>query len=175
MALFTRSTNPFGKEVNYTLYGDVVRKDFQHCCGYCLITELLAGGMENFELDHFKPKAKFPLLKNDFLNIFYACHVCNKNKWSHWPTDESIAQGYRYVDFCSDTFEAHFEAEENGNWKPLTKAAEYTTEKIRLNRGHLLELRKLLNDISREKGLGNVEWTTIPNGINDLLETDKSS
>jgi hypothetical protein len=102
--------------------------------------ELWAGGEECFELDHFHPRAYYSHLLNDFYNLYYSCHVCNKLKWYH-PTPAESAAGKQIVDLCKDNFTTHFQELPNGKWKPLTAAARYTLIQLRLNRDHLVKLR----------------------------------
>lgn len=84
MALFTRTSPPRGPRP-YPAFRPFVRADFGGCCGYCLLHEFWAGGERNFELDHYKPISLFPELSSDYLNLYYACHVCNQLKRDHWP------------------------------------------------------------------------------------------
>lgn len=121
-----------------------VREDFSRQCAYCLLMEVLAGGVDNFELDHFRPKSRFPELLNDFYNIYYACHPCNHTKRDIWPSAELEARGISFVDLCKDDFAAHFRVNEDGKWEGVTAPGGYTVDKLRLNREHLVTIRKLL-------------------------------
>lgn len=161
MALFERIENPFGKEVEYTRYREYVRTDFKKLCAYCLLSEILASGQENFELDHFRPKSKFAELTNTYENIYYACHVCNKHKWAHWPDEGLEELEFRFVDFCKENFSDHF-SEIDGIWKAHTKAGVYTVERLRLNRDHLISVRNLLNQICMLKTGRPCEWDNPP-------------
>lgn len=142
---------------NYHNYKSYVREDFCECCAYCLVHELLAGGEESFELDHFKPQSKFPDLTNDFYNIYYSCHSCNKYKCNSWPDETLIKSGYNFVDYCNDTFSSHFK-EQNGKWIPISHAGEYTNDKLRLNRKHFVEIRTLLYKILELSGEKPFDW-----------------
>ena len=159
MGVFSRK-NPAPKESIYTKYRTDVRIDFCECCAYCLLHEILAAGKENFELDHFRPKSKFPHLETEYSNIYYSCHSCNKAKWSHWPNEALTNLGFRYIDLCSEIHSDHFREEQDGRWTPLTKAAEYTAEKIRLNRPHLVQIRFLLLSIAKKKKINGINWNT---------------
>jgi 5-methylcytosine-specific restriction endonuclease McrA len=111
---------------DYRKFRPYVRKDFERRCAYCLLQEVLAGGEENFELDHFRPKWLFAALKLDFYNIYYACHPCNNIKHDKWPSQLLEEQGKTFVDLCKDNFETHFDERPDGTWMGLTPAAEYT-------------------------------------------------
>jgi len=52
---------------------------FSQCCGYC---ETLCKG----EVDHFRPKSKFPELVYEWNNWVFSCHDCNQSKLDHWPS-----------------------------------------------------------------------------------------
>jgi hypothetical protein len=159
--VFVRRSEPPTPRKDYTVYRPEVREDFTECCAYCLFPELLAGGKENFELDHFHPKARedeFAGDVNDFYNLYYSCHVCNNQKRAHWPTADVLASGCRFIDLCSEDFSAHFVAQQDGEWKPLTNAADWASERLLLNRGHLKQIRRLLQRIAAEKELPPIDW-----------------
>jgi hypothetical protein len=124
------------------------------CCAYCLLHELLAGGEDNFELDHFQPHSAFGELSwpQDFYNLYYSCHVCNHYKANSWPKPELLREGYRFIDPCRDNFSDHYQADQGGKWVPVTRAAEYTQARLRLNRSHLVEIRSLLMEIGILRG-----------------------
>ncbi len=69
IAHFTRrETAPQIKQKNQ-LFRSSVREDFRETCAYCLLEERWAAGLENFELDHFRPKSIFPQLTLSFYNL----------------------------------------------------------------------------------------------------------
>ncbi len=119
-----------------------------------------AAGRENFELDHFRPKSlpQFAGLEKDFYNLYYACHPCNHSKRNAWPDDLLEAEGYGFLDFCTDGFSSHFQEENDGSWTPLSRRAQYSLERLRLNRKHLVQLRRLLREIASERGLRPIDW-----------------
>ena len=136
----------------YRAYRSYVQKDFEKTCAYCLIEELLAGGEENFELDHFKPKQSFRSLINDFYNLYWSCHPCNRMKWNYWPSEDLLRKGIGFVDLCADDIRTHFQFAENGIVEGLTESARYTIEVLLLNRSHLIEIRKLVQKL-KEAGV----------------------
>jgi hypothetical protein len=129
-----------------------VRVDFEKSCAYCLLAELFAAGEQNFELDHFRPKSLFPALINDFYNLYYACHPCNKIKGAKWPAAELLTQGIGFVDLCKDDFGAHFLERMDGRLEGLTPSARYTIDALCLNNKHLIEIRLLLRPLSIGRG-----------------------
>ena len=121
-----------------------VRADFEERCAYCLIHEVLRGGLENFEIDHFKPRARFPDELGNFYNLYYSCHPCNFVKRDQWPPGDLIEGGIFFVDLFVDEAESHFSRDSDGRLLGITAAGSYTIEKLRLNRPQLIELRNLL-------------------------------
>ena len=55
-----------------------LREAFGDICGYC---ESICRG----EVDHFRPKVRFPELAYEWSNWVFACHDCNHAKWNNWP------------------------------------------------------------------------------------------
>ncbi len=78
-------------------------------------------------------------------NLYYACHPCNRTKWRHWPAPALFAKGIQLIDLCRDDFATHFREEPDGKWTALTDSGAYTSELLRLNRRHLVELRQILS------------------------------
>jgi hypothetical protein len=147
VAHFTRTRPaPKVKGAGYAKFRPFVRLDFTECCAYCLLPELWRAGEKNFELDHFRPQSRpeFKHLINNFYNLYYSCHVCNRNKWNTWPPPEYLAKGIGFVDFCRDNFSDHFRLLPDGRWEPLTASARYTEQILLLNDPHLVRLRFIL-------------------------------
>jgi hypothetical protein len=128
----------------YAAFRPHVRRDFERRCAYRLLKERFAGGQENFELDHFRPKSRFPEGEKDFYNLYYACHVCNNTKQAYWPPSELLSKGIGFVDLCVDDFETHFRQGSQGMWEGLTPSGRYTIDVLRLNRKHLVTIRRIL-------------------------------
>jgi hypothetical protein len=156
--VFTRRKTSPPSPSGLARYRFLVRQDFSECCAYCLLHELLAGGVSNFELDHFRPKSRFPGLADAYFNLYYSCHVCNLYKGADWPSDELSEKGYGYLDFCQQSFSEHFRERADGIWEPLTPSAEYTEARLRLNRRHLVEIRRLLRRLAQSHGAPSVNW-----------------
>ncbi len=152
MAYFQRrGIVPSLKRRTYQSFRAAVREDFRATCAYCLLEEKWAAGLENFEIDHFRPRSRFPHLALDFYNLYWSCHVCNRIKAANWPSAELQAKGIALVDLCSDDFDLHFAELANGKWHGKTASAEYTIEALRLNRAHLVALRQALLRLERRR------------------------
>ncbi len=162
MAVFRRRETPPAPARHYSEYRPLVRDDFQECCAYCLLHEDWAAGPENFELDHFRPKSlpQFESLARDFYNLYYACHPCNRLKRNAWPDPALEADGYVFVNFCAETFSSHFQENPDGSWSPLSRGGAYTLERLRLNRKHLVRIRRLLRAIASERNAQPIDWNS---------------
>jgi hypothetical protein len=147
MARFTRTTPCPKLSGGYPAFRPYVRADFERRCAYCLLEELYSGGQENYELDHFRPRSIFPELEGDFYNIYYSCHPCNHIKHNNWPSEALQQQGIYLVDLCASDFDQHFEEKPDGVWKGHTTSGSYTIDILRLNRDHLVEIRRLINEL----------------------------
>jgi hypothetical protein len=160
LAVFRRRTPSPGPFNHYSAYRPFVREDFAECCAYCLLHEILAAGQENFELDHFRPRSlpEFAHQADNFYNLYYACRPCNHAKGSTWPDRFLEAAGYGFLDPCVETFSAHFQEEADGSWIPRSRRAEYTLEKLRLNRSHLVKIRRYLREIAKGRGAEPLIW-----------------
>lgn len=150
MALFTRRENP-PVQSNYREYKPFLRLDFRARCAYCERTEEYLGGEEGFEVEHFKPKSKFPDLTCSYENLYYACRGCNGHKWETWPSEDQIARGQRFADPCmEDPYVQHLREREDGDIEALTECGKYTNGHIRLGRPTLQDWRRLRNEARRD-------------------------
>lgn len=119
-----------------------------HCdgrCVYCAIPEGRFGGIRNFHIEHFRPKAKFPRLENDIRNLYLACAVCNVLKCDDWPAepanDHSLAA---YPDpSVTDYNTLLLVSQANYEVNAVTIAGRYLIERILLNRAQLILERRL--------------------------------
>jgi len=150
MALFTRRENPPATS-NYRDHRPFLRRDFLERCAYCERTEEYLGGEEAFEVEHFKPKSKFPDLICAYHNLFYACGGCNRHKSETWPCEDQIARGERFADPCEeDPYVYHLRELEDGTIKGLTACGIYSNRHIRLDRRDLRKWRLLRSEARRD-------------------------
>jgi hypothetical protein len=123
-------------------YKSFLREDFGYRCAYCTIHEGEFGGLRNFVVEHFRPKWLFLELEFEYLNLYYACCLCNNCKGRCWPSAAEVAHGLRFADPCEeDPYEIHFREQADGRLQPLTLCGDYTITHIRLNRPQLVRLR----------------------------------
>ena len=117
-----------------------MQRIFQFLCAYC--EEYCEG-----EVDHFRPKSRFPQLVYEWFNWLNACHECNLAKGSKWPEEG-------YADPCSASWqerpERFFTFETvNGFMIPLKDLepsqrikAQRMIDDLKLNDRHHLKNRK---------------------------------
>ena len=116
---------------------------FQQCV-YCAISESAYGGIDNFHIDHLKPRSRFQDLEHIITNLFLACAICNRFKSDDWPADHSTDHSHpSYPDPSAYDYNDLFEIDLNtyavSGQFPATK---YLTEKLYLNRPQLLLERR---------------------------------
>ena len=171
MSIFARRpTAPQGG--GYQSFRAHVREDFSQCCAYCLFPELLLGGPDAFDIDHFKPQSIFPDLIDEFFNLYYSCHICNRYKSNRWITGELAKEGFGFVDPCKDRFDHHYNnGTPDGRWQPVTNQGEYMIEKLRLNSQHRSDVRRMLDDVADRYHLPRIDWNHPAHpAIEDLLK-----
>jgi len=76
---------PRPKRGRYPDWKPAIAKNCRHQCVYCTISEGEYGGIDNFHVEHFRPKSRFKKLENDIDNLFVACAICNRFKSDEWP------------------------------------------------------------------------------------------
>jgi hypothetical protein len=112
------------KYTDYHKYKDNLADDFHHKCGYTDCSEMWFGGKGNFQIDHIRPKSKYPELANEYSNLVYCCSHVNRAKWD----DDSP----NYLDPCIEDFNNHFERDDYGRIVPKTPQGEYMAEHMQL-------------------------------------------
>jgi hypothetical protein len=143
MAFFRRHQSP-PYFANYRWYIPFLRRDFLGRRAYCERTEEYLGGEGAFEVEHFKPKSKFPDLICAYDNLYYVCRKCNGHKSETWPSEDQAARGLRFADACSeDLYSDHLHECENGTLDTVTACGTYSNRHIRLERNELIRWRRL--------------------------------
>lgn len=119
----------------YNQYRACLRLEFAHRCVYCLTAESEVRPVRRhagFEIDHFRPRARFPKLEARYSNLYWACPECNRVKAQKWPVPEEVRRGYRFVDPCKDAPSDHLETQ-GDRVVGKTRAGAYTIDEIQLN------------------------------------------
>ena len=158
---------PFKNPSDYKRkYKPFLRSLFRCRCAYCQLPDDRFQAEEGATVDHFKPEGRYPDLRFDWSNLYYACPVCNTHYKKHYPTLSEEAQGKRFVDPCAEDPDDHFRLawdERTGCFsriRHLTLAAEYTVFRLKLN--DRPSLRDYWREIHQEektltKRLGEIE------------------
>jgi uncharacterized protein (TIGR02646 family) len=114
------------KKRHYSNYSEELREDFHDMCGYCGKSYRVT--KNGFEIDHFVPQKQAKELKNEYSNLVYSCHTCNRKKHDKWPTNDTNTHHndkVGFVDPASDEYDSHISRKEDGTIVPLSKVGEY--------------------------------------------------
>ena len=101
---------------------------FSGLCGYC---EEYTDG----DIDHFRPRSKFPSLVYEWGNWILACQYCNRTKSSKWP-DEG------YIDPCTSV-----ESERPENFFGFNTSTREIVPEEGLPSGAFHKARQMINDL----------------------------
>jgi len=128
-----RSAGPKSKmtEATYRKKGlPHLLKDFERRCAYCLDPDDFRHPSLN-HVDHFDCKLH-GRKRHQYLNLMLACVACNMCKHDK-PVKNPFDKEQRLLNCTLETeFPEHIVETEDGDWKPLTKAAEYHLASIGL-------------------------------------------
>ena len=149
----SKSTQP--STGTYTDWKSNLAEEGMSQCVYCALPDARFGGERNFHVEHFKPKSKFQSLTNDFRNLFYACSICNSFKGNDWPAEPCTNQSIpAYVNPSEFDYNKIFSIE-NFRVTSNTISSSYMTERLYLNRPHLILERRIKSCLSRFKASKN--------------------
>lgn len=71
-------------DAHWRRFADTLGRAFQGLCAYC---KRNCKG----EVDHFRPKSRFPEIVYEWANWVFSCHDCNHAKGEKWPEGGYIA------------------------------------------------------------------------------------
>lgn len=147
---------------------EIANDCFQQCV-YCAIPESSYGGIDNFHVEHRKPRSLFRDLEHVISNLFLACAICNRFKRDDWPGEplEDHSQP-AYPDPSAFDYNELFEINPDtyvvsGQFPATT----YLTEKLYLNRPQLL--------IERRSFFLNERIVRLETSIRRLVESLRAS
>jgi HNH endonuclease. len=121
-------------------------------CVYCAIHESRYGGLDNFHVEHYRPKSleQFAHLVNTITNLFLACAICNRFKGNDWPADPVADHSISaYPDPSASDYNSLFTWTSNFQLKGLYPSAKYILERLYLNRPQLMLERRTFAATSR--------------------------
>ena len=120
-------------------YADPVNKDAlrKSASGKCMYCESKIEHVSYAQIEHIKPKKKFPELEFAWENLGFCCQRCNSNKGTKY--NESMP----FINPYNENPEDHILFIDHVIWpKQNSKRGEYTIKEIGLNRSDLIERRK---------------------------------
>jgi HNH endonuclease len=125
-------------------YSDWKKQISEECfyqCVYCSIHEAQFGGVNNYHIDHFRPKSIFAKLENDILNLFYACPICNRFKSDDWPAEPDL-NIVSYPDPSKIDYSGLFNLKNDFEIEGKYIASQYLVLRLFLNRAQLIMERR---------------------------------
>jgi hypothetical protein len=113
-------------------------------CVYCTIGIKPFGGLRNFHVEHYRPKAKdkFPELENEFTNLFFACSICNGFKSDDWNEPSQSLDNNSYPDPSKTDYSCFLSVDAEQLVESNFMTGRYIIQKLFLNRPQLILERK---------------------------------
>jgi hypothetical protein len=110
-----------------------LRRDFGSRCCYCTGSEDEKGGIENFDVEHFRPKSDedFSHLAFEYSNLYYSCRGCNLAKSKKWPKPNTLDR--HFVDPCEEAIYPKYLQILNGEIQSLRPPGAFLLEVFRFN------------------------------------------
>jgi hypothetical protein len=126
----------------YSDWKELIAERCHYQCVYCAIHEAQFGGIDHYHIDHYRPKgrAEFQHLENIFINLLYACPICNRFKSDDWPGDPDLNS----VSYPDPTDVDYSELFDHDGFELVGRyiAAIYVIERLFLNRAQLIMERR---------------------------------
>ena len=137
-----RAKQPAGND--YSAWKEIIAAECYHQCVYCSIHEIPWGGIDNFHIEHYRPKSKFAELALDICNLFYACPICNRFKSDDWPGEPlPDLSTPSYPNPSEHDFTEHFDYDTSTSLlSGRNVAANYVLQRLYLNRPQLIYERR---------------------------------
>ena len=117
-------------------YRQEIRQDCLGRCVYCDLHENEMRGQTVMEIDHFRPRGKFPELANKPHNLVWSCADCNRQKSDYWPalgTNDAFVGNEGFIDPFEENRSDYFKVRSDGSIIPLKPPAGYIVEQLLLN------------------------------------------
>jgi hypothetical protein len=145
----------------YSDWKEQIAAECSHQCVYCSIHEAQFGGINNYHIDHFRPKSVFKNLENDICNLFYTCPICNRFKSDDWPSEPNLDE-VSYPDPSKIDYSSLFSLNENFEINGTFTASKYLVARLFLNRAQLI--------IERREEISVKNATALINDLVDLID-----
>jgi hypothetical protein len=155
----------------YVDWKNEIAADCSNRCVYCAITESLYGGLDNFHVEHFRPKSLFQALINDINNLYLACAICNRFKRDAWPCEPLADNSHAgFPDPAVHDFSTVFTLDSlSFEASSQSAAGKFAIARLYLNRPQLLRERR-----SFALGEKMAELRDYLDGAVDLLMVESS-
>lgn len=160
------STQP--KTGTYSDWKPQISSECYNQCVYCTIHENKWGGLDNYHVEHFRPKSlsAFKHLENDICNLFLACPVCNRFKSDDWPADPDLSVPSYPDPSVTDYSNIFYPNNTSFTISGSCISANYVIERLFLNRPQLIYERRETLLKEKEVALFN-EVVELASKIND--------
>lgn len=181
-----KTQSPVPTSGDYRSWKPLLAREGRLQCVYCCIPESRFGGIRNFHVEHYRPQSLFPRLRNDYLNLFYACGICNVFKSDDWPADhlQGDLSHPAYPDPSQVDYGSFLTIDEStGEVSGSGILGRYIVERLHLNRPQMVAIRKLTQLFARiarfhESMTSLLEESKIPTELKDdvikvLLDINK--
>lgn len=128
----------------YSNWKEQIAEECYRQCVYCSINENHWGGIDNFHIDHFRPKSKpaFKHLINDICNLFYSCPICNRFKREDFPAEPDLAVPSYPDPSITDYSTIFFDDKATYQIRGYNSSANYVIHRLYLNRPQLIYERR---------------------------------
>ena len=160
---------------SYSDWKQEVASDCGNVCVYCAILESRYGGIDNFHVEHYRPKSRFPQFKETIGNLYLACAICNRFKSDDWPAEPTQElNAPAYPDPSQWDFNGLFDVSADGIVEGKVVATKYVAEKLYLNRPQLIRERRfaqLRNQFAEERDQCNALMEHAPNHLAGLYRS----
>lgn len=145
----------------YSDWKEQIAEECFYQCVYCSIHEGQFGGINNYHIDHYRPKSIFTKLENDILNLFYACPICNRFKSDDWPAEPDL-NIVSYPDPSKTDYASLFALKNDFEIEGNCTASQYLVLRLFLNRAQLI--------MERREEIKVREATKLMKELSDLID-----
>ena len=138
-----RTQTPFAYS-DYSRFKPALQTEFGRRCVYCREPDSIRGS-NTFGVDHYRPKAHFSALSNEYLNLYYCCNTCNTWKSDYWPWNREAT---RFIpNPCDHEMFRHMRYLSDGSVEGRTEAGIGAVETLHLNDDRTVKWRASIDTV----------------------------
>ena len=144
---------------------DALVQEFGTICAYCeqrCQSPTPAKKSNQAEIEHFRPRDKFPDLWLDWMNLVLACRRCNQNKGNRWPG---------YQDEREELTDRHL-FRRDSRYTPVSEYVNPNSATSRRLTGEFFGFNVETGEITPAKQLDREEWSRAYRTIWDIELND---